>query len=104
VRTDGAGATHELLDYCPERRLRCSVAYEQTDQLRAAILHVREDSSIASLASDGSEPQREVAEIIDLLDLTPWPTRSRVIVRREPRNPSEQCRLPTKMVTASKRP
>jgi hypothetical protein len=55
VRTDGSGATHELLDYCPERRLRCSVAYEQTDQLRAAILHVREDSSIASLASDGSE-------------------------------------------------
>lgn len=31
VRTDSAGATHGLLDFCREHRLRFSVGYELTD-------------------------------------------------------------------------
>jgi hypothetical protein len=40
VRADSAGATHDLLDFCRAHRLRFSVGYELTDQVRAAILKV----------------------------------------------------------------
>ncbi|MEA2188487.1 MAG: hypothetical protein QOK16_3498, partial [Solirubrobacteraceae bacterium] len=38
VRADSAGATHELMDYCRQGRLRYTVGYELNDQVRAAIL------------------------------------------------------------------
>jgi Transposase DDE domain group 1 len=91
VRTDSAGATHGLLDFCREHRLRFSVGYELTDSVRAAILEIPEDAWVAALASDGSERENgQIAEITDLLDLTAWPTASRVIVRRERAHPGAQ--------------
>jgi len=70
VRADSAGATHDLLDFCREHRLRYSVGYELSEQVRAAILQAAEDSWIASLASDGSErPNGQIVEITSLLDL-----------------------------------
>ena len=71
VRADSAGATHELLDFCREHRLRYSVGYELTDPVRAAILKIPEDAWIAALATDGSERENgQIAEITDVLDLT----------------------------------
>ena len=91
VRTDSAGATHELLGFCREHRLRYSVGYELSDPVRAAILKIPEDRWIAALATDGSERANgQIAEITDLLDLTAWPTGSRVIVRRERAHPGAQ--------------
>jgi len=91
VRADSAGATHDLMDFCREGRLRYSVGYELSEQVRTAILNVREDSWIASLATDGSpRPNGQIVEITDLLDLTAWPTGSRVIVRRERAHPGAQ--------------
>ena len=91
VRADTAGATHDLLDFCREHRLRYSVGYELSEAVRAAILKVPEDSWIASLATDGSpRPNGQIAEITDLLDLAAWPTGSRVIVRREHAHPGAQ--------------
>ena len=91
VRADTAGATHDLLDFCREHRLRYSVGYELSEAVRAAILKVPEDSWIASLATDGSSrPNGQIAEITDLLDLAAWPTGSRVIVRRERAHPGAQ--------------
>ena len=91
VRADTAGATHDLLDFCREHRLRYSVGYELSEAVRAAILKVPEDSWIASLATDGSpRPNGQIAEITDLLDLAAWPTGSRVIVRRERAHPGAQ--------------
>jgi len=84
VRADSAGATHDLMDFCREGRLRYSVGYEFSEQVRAAILKVPEKKWIASLATDGSpRPNGQIVEITDPLDLTAWPTGSRVIVRRE---------------------
>jgi hypothetical protein len=40
VRADSAGATHELMDFCREHRLRYTVGYELTDQVRTAILKI----------------------------------------------------------------
>jgi hypothetical protein len=91
VRSDSAGATHELLDFCREHRLRYTVGYELSDPVRAAILKIPEDGWIAALATDGSERENgQIAEITDLLDLTAWPTGSRVIVRRERAHPGAQ--------------
>jgi hypothetical protein len=91
VRTDAAGATHDLMDFCREHRLRYSVGYELTDQVRDAILKIPENAWIAALATDGSERENgQIAEITDLLDLTGWPTGSRVIVRRERAHPGAQ--------------
>ena len=91
VRADSAGATHELLGFCREHRLRYSVGYELTDQVRVAILKIPENSWIAALATDGSERENgQIAEITDLIDLTTWPAGSRVIVRRERAHPGAQ--------------
>jgi DDE family transposase len=91
VRADSAGATHELLDFCREHRLRYSVGYELTDAVRAAIVKIPEDSWIAALATDSSERENgQIAEITKDLDLSAWPTGSRVIVRRERAHPGAQ--------------
>ena len=84
LRTDSAGATHELLDWCREGRIRYSVGYDLTETVRAAIVALEEESWRPAVDQDGSErPNGEVAEITHLLDLSGWPEGSRVIVRRE---------------------
>jgi hypothetical protein len=91
VRADSAGATHEVLDFCREHRLRYTVGYELTDQVREAILQISEDAWIAAIATDGSERENgQIAEITKDLDLSAWPTGSRVIVRRERAHPGAQ--------------
>jgi len=91
VRADGAGATHEVMDFCREHRLRYSVGFELTEQVRAAILKISEDAWIAALASDGTPRENgQIAEITKDLDLTAWPIGSRVIVRRERAHPGAQ--------------
>jgi Transposase DDE domain group 1 len=91
VRADTAGATHGLLDYCREARMRFSVGYELTEQVRAAILEIPEDAWVVALDQDGSERENgEVCEITDMVDLSAWPEGSRLIVRRERPHPGAQ--------------
>jgi hypothetical protein len=91
VRADSAGATHGLIDYCREASIRFSVGYELTETVRAAILKIPADAWVSALAQDGSERNNgEVAEITDSVDLSCWPQRSRLIVRRERPHPGAQ--------------
>jgi hypothetical protein len=91
VRTDSAGATHDVMDFCREHRLRYTAGYELTDPVRAAILKIPETAWVAALATDGSERENgQIAEITTSLDLSGWPTGSRVIVRRERAHPGAQ--------------
>jgi hypothetical protein len=93
VRADSAGATHDLLEYCREGRLRYTVGYELTEPVRAAILKIPEDAWVCALASDGGErPNGQVAELTGL-KLSGWPDGSRVIVRRERAHPGAQLSL-----------
>jgi hypothetical protein len=56
LRVDSAGATHELLDYCRDGRIRFSVGYDLTEQVRAAILQTPDDAWVArSTRTDRSE-------------------------------------------------
>ena len=91
VRADSAGATHGLVDYCREGNLRFSVGYELTEAVRAAIVELPDDAWVPALDQDGSVRNNgEVAEITDSVDLSSWPERSRLIVRRERPHPGAQ--------------
>jgi hypothetical protein len=92
VRADSAGATHELLDFCRDGRLRFSVGFDLTEPIRAAILELGEDAWVPAIDQDGHERDDGawVAEITAGLDLTAWPAGSRVLVRRERPHPGAQ--------------
>jgi Transposase DDE domain group 1 len=91
LRVDSAGASHELLDWCREGRIRFSVGYDLTETIRAAILAIPGGAWVSALDQDGGErPNGQVCEITDLLDLAGWPEGSRVIVRRERADPGAQ--------------
>jgi hypothetical protein len=91
LRIDSAGASHELLDWCRDARIRYSVGYDLTETVRAAILEIPDSAWVCALDQDGSErPNGQVAEITGLLDLGDWPAGSRVIVRRERAHPGAQ--------------
>jgi hypothetical protein len=79
------------LDWCREARIGYSVGYDLTEPVRAAIEGIADDAWVWSLDHDGAErPNGQVAEITDKLDLTAWPSGSRVIVCRERAHPGAQ--------------
>jgi hypothetical protein len=91
VRADSAGATHGLVDYCREADMRFSVGYELSETVRAAILEIPDRAWVVALDQDGSPRDNgEVAEISDSVDLSAWPERSRLLVRRERPHPGAQ--------------
>ena len=91
VRSDSAGATHGLVDYCREASMRFSVGYELTERVCAAIVKIPADGWVRALDPDGSERSNgEVCEITDEVDLSAWPEGSRLIVRRERPHPGAQ--------------
>jgi hypothetical protein len=91
LRVDSAGATHELLEWAHEGRIRFSVGFDLTEPVREAILALPDDAWIPATDQDGSvKGNGEVSEITHLLDLSGWPSGSRVIVRRERPHPGAQ--------------
>jgi hypothetical protein len=91
LRVDSAGASHDLLEWCREGRIRFSVGYDLTEAVRAAITKIPDDHWVCALDQDGNQrPNGHVAEITTLLDLSGWPTGSRVVVRRERAHPGAQ--------------
>jgi hypothetical protein len=91
LRADSAGATHELLGFCRDGRIRFSVGFDLTEPVRQAILALPEDAWTAALdADDQPRDNGQVAELTGRLDLGTWPAGSRVIVRRERPHPGAQ--------------
>jgi len=91
LRVDSAGASHELLDWCRDARIRFSVGYDLTETIREAIMQIPDAAWISAIDQDGSQrPNGHVAEITGALDLSGWPAGSRVIVRRERAHPGAQ--------------
>jgi hypothetical protein len=93
VRADSAGATHELLEFCRDGRLRFSVGFDLTEPVRTAILSRGEDAWVPAIGQDGQprdDDGAQVAELTAALDLSAWPAGSRVIVRRERPHPGAQ--------------
>ncbi len=91
VRTDSAGAAHELVDWCRDGRIGFSVGFDLTEPVRTAILDLPENAWVPALDQDGSERSNgQVAELTHLIDLSSWPERSRLICRRERAHPGAQ--------------
>jgi hypothetical protein len=101
VRADGAGATHELLDWLTGpaqvrgRRLEYSVGFPtKNTTLTAAITAIPEGAWTPALDADGEiRDGADVAEVTGLLDLRRWPDGMRVILRRERPHPGAQLSL-----------
>jgi hypothetical protein len=64
LRLDSAGATHELLDWCREGRIRFSVGYDLTEAVRAAILDLPEPAWVA--ATNQNDNERDNAQVAEL--------------------------------------
>jgi hypothetical protein len=91
LRVDSAGASHELLDWAREARIGFSVGYDLTETVRDAILQIPDQRWVAAIDQDGSDrPNGHVCEITEQLDLSSWPSGTRVLVRRERAHPGAQ--------------
>jgi hypothetical protein len=99
VRADGAGATHELLDWLTGpgqlRGLEYSVGFPtKNTALTSAITTVPTRAWTPAVTADGeARDSADVAEVTGLLDLRRWPAGMRVIVRRERPHPGAQLSL-----------
>ncbi len=83
VRGDGAGATHQLTQYCREGGMRFSFGFDLDQRVRDAIADLPETAWVKAIRSDGTEREHsQVAEITDRVDLCTWPEGSRLIARR----------------------
>ena len=103
IRSDGAGASHKLLDWLTAqnqvrgRSVEYSVGFPITEALREAIDLVPKMIWTSALDADGGVREGgDVAELTGLLDkdvLAKWPEGMRVIVRRERPHPGAQLSL-----------
>ncbi len=94
IRTDGAGASHDFLNWLHRRRLSYSIGFglpENTPDLLATI-----PAEVWTPAYDANDAIRDgawVAELTELLDLSGWPPGMRVIARKERPHPGAQLRI-----------
>jgi len=100
IRADGAGASHDLLDWITEqdakrgRSVEYSVGYAITDKVREAISKVPTTAWKPAITAAGEVHEHgDVVEITGLLDLKTWPAGMRVIVRREHPHPGAALSL-----------
>ena len=94
VRVDGAGSTHELLDWLTARRLSYSVGFGLPDHTPDLLTRIPESAWSPALDADGEVRDGAwVAELTGLLALSRWPAGMRVIVRVERPHPGAQLRI-----------
>ena len=94
VRVDGAGATHELLDWLHTQRLSYSVGFGLTQQVVDQLAALPAGDWQSAYNADGEpRPGAWVIEATGLMSLTGWPAGMRVIVRKERPHPGAQLRL-----------
>ncbi len=94
VRADAGGTSHWLVEECRDRNIAFSLGFQITAAVRDAIVCVDDDTWVPAVDGNGrARPGAHVAELTDLMDLTAWPTGTRVIVRRERPHPGAQLSL-----------
>jgi hypothetical protein len=94
IRTDAAGATHELLNWLTRQRLSYSVGFTLPDSFAATLALIPDQAWTP--AYDADRQIRDgawVADVTGLLNLSSWPKGMRVIVRKERPHPGAQLRL-----------
>ena len=91
ARSDSAGASHDFADACREARIQFSLGYAINSTVREQILALDEAVWMPALNHDGElRDGAWVAELTGLLDLSSWPSGTRLICRRERPHPGAQ--------------
>src|SRR6266540_1645396 len=94
IRADGAGATHEFLNWLTTRRLSYSVGFTLPDTFAKTLTTMPKKGWTPAYDGDGQVRDGAwVADVTGLLDLRSWPKGMRVIVRKERPHPGAQLRL-----------
>ena len=94
VRVDGAGHSHDLLNWLTRQRVQYSVGW--TLPAEASELIELIPATVWTPAYDADRKPRDgawVAELTDLLNLEGWPKGMRVIIRKERPHPGAQLRI-----------
>ncbi len=96
VRIDGAGASHEVVDYLVARGLSYSVGFTLPEHTADLLELIPQGAWTPAYDSDGQVRDGAwVAELTGLLNLqaNSWPASMRVIARRERPHPGAQLRI-----------
>jgi hypothetical protein len=94
IRADGAGATHEFLNWLVSQRLSYSVGFTLPDTFAGTLATIPKQGWTPAYDGDGEERDGAwVADVTGLLDLASWPVGMRVIVRKERPHPGAQLRI-----------
>jgi hypothetical protein len=85
ARSDTAGCSHGFLDACHDRNVRFVVGHQLTAKIAKIIVDMPDRSWQTAISADGSEERdwAQVVEITEHVDLSGWPTGTRMIARRE---------------------
>ena len=91
ARSDSAGASHDFAGACRETRIQFSLGYAINQTVREQILGLGEAAWEPAVNQDGEAREGAwVTELTGLLDLSPWPSGTRLICRRERSHPGAQ--------------
>jgi len=94
IRTDGAGGTHEFVQWLTDQGLSYSVGFGLCESTAAAIDALPEQAWTPAYDGDGRPRDGAwVAELTGMIDLDGWPEGMRVIVRAERPHPGAQLRF-----------
>jgi hypothetical protein len=94
VRTDGAGATHDLLNWLTGQRLSYSTGFTLPAHAEQLIRRIPSKAWSPAYDADGEIRNGAfVAELTGLLDLSAWPAGMRIIIRSERPHPGAQLRI-----------
>jgi len=94
IRADAGGASHWFAEECVDRNLDYSFGFHIDHRVRDGVMMIPTGCwhpaiDIGGARRDGAE----VVELTDFVDLTAWPTGTRLIVRRERPHPGAQLTL-----------
>lgn len=92
ARTDAAGMTHKYLQACRDRHVRFISGHELSADIAKVVVTLPKRRWQQAICADGADwrDYAHIAEITDLVDLSGWPTGTRMIARREPCHPGAQ--------------
>jgi hypothetical protein len=94
IRADGAGCTHEFLNWTVSQRLSYSVGFTLPDTFAQTLTMMPKHGWTPAYDGDGQVRDGAwVADVTGLLDLKSWPVGMRVIVRKERPHPGAQLRI-----------
>jgi hypothetical protein len=94
IRADGAGCTHDFLNWLVGQRLSYSVGFTLPDTFAAVLATMPKKGWTPAYNCDGDVREGAwVADVTGLLDLSSWPAGMRVIVRKERPHPGAQLRI-----------